>query len=390
MHIINFKAVSVLGIVSAMLFTGFRAERQQTRSLEPIRVGVFLDLSGRTSSFGTATLNGVKLAADEINAYPGTDRRRVELYIEDDLGRPYEAATVVQRLIDQKKVHALLGEVASSNTLAAAPIAQNAKVPLVTSATHAAITQVGNYIFRVSVPDPFQAQALAQFAIKTLKAKRVALLVDSTSDYSSGLAAAFEKSLVSLGGRIVVRQSYSEGDRDFTAQLSAIKWSNPDVVLIPGYYNEAGPIARQAKQVGLAKPLLGADGWDSPQLWNLGGVALNGAYISHHYAVDGPSTGNKEFVTKYKAQYKGLEPDSLAALGYDALKLLADAVSRAGTTNGPALQKALAETRGFEGVTGIITMDENRNALRAVILRLQDGKFVYSETVLPPKTGGGN
>lgn len=390
MHITNFKALLILGIVCALLFTGFSLNRHQNQSLEPIRVGVFLDLSGRTASLGKPTLNGVKLAADEINAYRGTDRRRVELHIEDDSGRPDEAATVARRLIDQKKVHALVGEVASSNTLAAAPIAQSAKVPLITSATHLAITQVGNYVFRVGVVDPFQAQALAQFAIRTLKVKRVALLVDATSDYSQDLAAAFEKSLTGLGGLIVLKQSYAGGDKDFAAQLVAIKRSNPDAVFIPGYYSEAGPIARQAKQLGLNKPLLGVDGWDSPQLWELGGTALNGAYISNHYAIDDPSSANKEFVAKYKARYQGEQPDSLAALGYDAMKLLADAVSRAGTTNGPSLQQALAETKGFAGVTGTITMDENRNSLRAVIVRLQDGKFLYRETVLPTKENGGN
>ena len=390
MHLFTFKKLLILGIVCGLLFTNLDAARQQHPSLEPIRVGVFLDLSGRTSSYGTATLNGVKLAADEINAYRGTDRRRVELHIEDDSGRPDEAATVARRLIDQKKVHALVGEVASSNTLAAAPIAQNAKVPLITSATHLAITQVGNYVFRVGVVDPFQAQALAQFAIRTLKVKRVALLVDATSDYSQDLAAAFEKSLTGLGGLIVLKQSYAGGDKDFAAQLVAIKRSNPDVVFIPGYYSEAGPIARQAKQLGLTKPLLGCDGWDSPQLWELGGNALNGAYIANHYAVDNPSSANKEFVSKYKARYESAEPDSLAALGYDAMKLLADAVSRAGTIDGPSLQRALAETRGFEGVTGTITMDENRNPLRAVILRLQDGKFLYRATVLPTKANGRN
>lgn len=390
MHITNFKALLILGIVCALLFTGFSPNRHQNQSLEPIRVGVFLDLSGRTASLGKPTLNGVKLAADEINAYRGTDRRRVELHIEDDSGRPDEAATVARRLIDQKKVHALVGEVASSNTLAAAPIAQSAKVPLITSATHLAITQVGNYVFRVSVVDPFQAQALAQFAIRSLKVKRVALLVDASSDYSQDLAAVFEKSLTGLGGLIVLKQSYAGGDKDFAAQLVAIKRSNPDAVFIPGYYSEAGPIARQAKQLGLNKPLLGVDGWDSPQLWELGGTALNGAYISNHYAIDDPSSANKEFVAKYKARYQGEQPDSLAALGYDAMKLLADAVSRAGTTNGPSLQQALAETKGFAGVTGTITMDENRTSLRAVIVRLQDGKFLYRETVLPTKENGGN
>lgn len=369
-----------------MLVTDFsRKSPQQKPSLEPLRVGVFLDLSGLTASFGRSVLQGVKLAAAEINNHQIANGRRVELIIEDDLGRPDEAARVVQRLVDQKKVHALLGEVASSNTLAAAPIAQHAKVPLITSATHPAVTQVGDYIFRTSYIDLFQGQALAQFAIRTLNAKRVALLVDASSDYSKSLATAFEKSLISEGGRIVSKQSYAQGDKDFAAQLVAIRSYKPDVVFVPGYYNEAGPIAKQAKQIGLNKPLIGGDGWESEQLWHLGGSALNGSYITSHYAFDDPAPANKEFVASYKARYEGLEPDALAALGYDALKLIADAVKRAGTTDGPAMREALAGTKSFEGVTGRITMDENRNASRAVILKLQNGKFAYYETALPTK-----
>jgi len=205
------------------------------------------------------------------------------------------------------------------------------------------------------------------------------------SERKAGLDPAFEKSLISEGGRIVMKQSYIQGDKDFAAQLVAIRSSRPDVVFVPGYYNEAGPIAKQAKRIGLNKPLLGGDGWVSQQLWYLGGSALNGSYITSQYAVDNPVPANKEFVARYKAHYEGLEPDALAALGYDALKLLADALERAGTTNGPALREALAETKSFEGVTGRITMDENRNASRAVILKLQNGKFAYCEIALPSK-----
>lgn len=331
-------------------------------------------------------LNGVKLAATEINTHQVAGRRQVELIIEDDRGRPDEAATVVQRLIDQKKVHALLGELTSANRLAAAPIAQNAKVPMITSATHPVITQVGDYIFRASYVDPFQGQAMAQFAVRTLKAKRVACLVDASSDYSKNLATAFERSLIDEGGHIVVKQSYLQGDKDFAAQLFSIKSRKPDAVFVPGYYFEAGLIAKQAKKLGLNAPLLGCDGWGSQQLWYFGGRALNGSYMTNHYALDNPAPANKVFVTRYKAHYEGLAPNAFAALGYDALNLLADAVARAGTTHGPTVREALAGTTELEGVTGRITMDENRNASRAVILRLQDRKFNYFEIVLPAKS----
>lgn len=379
---INCKSLLALSLVLGVLVTDFRSNAPQKTALEPLRVGVFLDLSGRYSSFGKSTLNGVKLAAAEINADQATEGRRVELIIEDDLGLAHEAATVVQRLINQNTIHALLGNIISSNALAAAPIAHYARVPMITSATHPAVTEVGSYIFRTGYVDPFQGQVLARFAIRSLKAKRAACLVDETSDYSKSLATAFEKQFTSEGGQIVKKQIYTQGDKDFSAQLFAIKWYKPDVVYVPGYYDEAGLIARQAKQLGLDKPLLGGDGWDSQVLWDVGGSALNGSYITHLYAVDNPTPANKEFVARYKAQY-GAEPDAFAALGYDALKLLADAVKRAGRTYAPALRDALAGTRNFEGVTGRITMDENRNASRAVILRLENGKFVYRESAIP-------
>jgi branched-chain amino acid transport system substrate-binding protein len=369
----SFKSLLALTVVLGMLVGDYRKP-----PLEPFRVGVFLDLSGRTSSYGQSILNGIKLAVAEINARELPEGHRVELIIEDDSGQPTEAATIVQRLLDQKTVHVLLGGVSSANALAAAPIAQHANVPMLTTATHPAITQIGTYIFRAGYVDPFQGEALAQFAIRTLKVKRVAMLVDNTSDYSKSLATAFEKSLTGEGGQIVKKQIYSEGDKDFTAQLIAIRWSMPDAVLVPGYHEEAGLIAQQAKRIGLNQPLLGGDGWHNQLLWNVGGSALNGSYITDHYAPDSPAAANKEFVAKYKAQY-GQEPDAFAALGYDCLKLLADAVKRAGATRGPALREALAGTRSFQGVTGRITMDENRNASRAVILRLEDGKFVYAE-----------
>lgn len=380
--IISCKSLLALTLIWGILLTDFRSNGHQKPPLEPFRVGVFLDLSGPYSSFGKSTLNGVKLAAAEINANQATDGRRVELIVEDDLGRAAEAATIVQRLIGQKTIHALLGDIISSNALAAAPIAHYAKVPMITSATHPAITAVGSFIFRTGYVDPFQGQALARFAIRSLKAKRAACLIDQSSDYSKSLATAFEQQFTSEGGRIVKKQIYEQGDKDFGAQLVAIKASKPDVVYVPGYYEEAGLIAKQAKQLGFNKRLLGGDGWDNQVLWDVGGSALEGSYITHLYTVDNPAQANKEFVARYKEHY-GVEPDAFAALGYDALKLLADAIKRAGAIHGPALRDALAGTKNFEGVTGRISMDENRNASRAVILRAENGKFVYSESAMP-------
>lgn len=370
------------------LFAGFACERRGGGSngsdSGPIVVGYYGDLSGRTSSFGQSTKNGAEMAADEINKAGGINGRQIHIVVEDDQGEPNKAATVVTKLINQDKVQALLGEVASSNSLAAAPKAQEAKVPMISpSSTNPAVTQVGDYIFRVCFIDPFQGEVMAKFSANNLKAKRAAILYDFNSDYSRGLYQFFKRSFTQLGGQIVSEQSYTQGDRDFSGQLTAIRAANVDVIYVPGYYGEVGVIANQTKQLGIKAPLLGGDGWDAPQLWQLGGAALNGDYISNHYSVDDPSPAIRKFVADYKGRYNIL-PDALAALGYDSMKVLADAIKRAGTTENEKLRNAIAQTKNFPGVTGQISIDSDRNAVKpAVVLKLQDSKFVYETTIYP-------
>jgi branched-chain amino acid transport system substrate-binding protein len=350
----------------------------------PIIIGYYGDLTGRTSNFGQSTKAGVEMAADEINKAGGINGRQITILSEDDEGRPEKAATVVTKLINQDRVVALLGEVASGNTLAAAPKAQAAKVPMISpSSTNPAVTQVGDYISRVCFIDPFQGAVMAQFAANTLKAKKAAIMLDFNSPYSRGLTEFFEASFKKLGGEIIDKQSYTQGDRDYKGQLTKIRSENPDVIYVPGYYGEVGVIAKQAKQLGIKAPMLGGDGWDSTQLWDLGGDSLNGDFISNHYSVDDPSPAIQKFVTDYKAR-NGNVPDALAALGYDAMKVLADAIKRAGTTEGPQLKDAINATKGFIGVTGTISLDAERNAVKpAVVLKLQDKKYIYQETIYP-------
>jgi len=370
------------------LFVSFACERRGDLSsgsgTGTIVVGYYGDLSGRTSSFGQSTKNGVEMAADEINKAGGINGRQIQIITEDDQGEPNKAATVVTKLINQDKVQALLGEVASSNSLAAAPKAQEAKVPMISpSSTNPAVTQVGDYIFRVCFIDPFQGEVMAKFAANNLKAKRAAILYDFNSDYSRGLYQFFKRSFESQGGQIVSEKSYTQGDRDFSGQLTGIRSANPDVIYVPGYYGEVGVISNQTKQLGIKAPLLGGDGWDAPQLWELGGASLNGNYISNHYSVDDPSPAIKKFVADYKGRYNML-PDALAALGYDSMKVLADAIKRAGTTENVKLRDAIGQTKNFPGVTGQITIDQDRNAVKpAVVLKLQDLKFVYETTIAP-------
>ena len=354
------------------------------RSSKEIVIGEYGSLTGNTATFGQSTKNGSEMAFDEINKAGGLIGKPVKLIVEDDQSKPEEAATAVTKLINQNAVQAVLGEVASSRSLAAAPICQGARVPMVTpSSTNPKVTQVGDYIFRVCFTDIQQGEADAKFAAKSLKLKKAALLYDVRNDYSVGLRLVFAQKFKEYGGEIVAEQSYSEGDSDFRAQLTQLKSANPDIIYVPGYYTEVGTIARQSRDLGISAPLLGGDGWDSPRLWEIGGKALNGCYFSNHYSVDDPAPAVQKFVADYKARY-GATPDALAALGYDAARILADAITRANSTDGAKVRDALAQTKGYKGVTGTITIDKDRNAVKPVVmLKVQDGKFVFQERIEP-------
>lgn len=380
------KLLSLALIASVILALACEPRRKAgtTDSSGPILIGYYGDLSGRTSNFGQSAKNGEEMAIAELNAAGGVLGRQVKLVAEDDEGRPERATTVATKLIDQDRVIALLGETTSGNTLAAAPKAQAAKVPMISpAATTPAVTEVGDYIFRVCFIDPFQGEVMAKFAANTLKAKTAAIMLDFNSPYSRGLTQFFEKSFNKLGGTVIDRQAYTQGDRDYKGQLTAIRSHNPDVIYVPGYYGEVGVIAKQAQQLGIKKPLLGGDGWDAAQLWQLGGDALDGDYISNHYSVDDPAPAIQKFVAAFKSRY-GIVPDALGALGYDTVMVLADSIKRAGTTAGPQLRDAIAQTKNFPGVTGTITIDDHRNAVKpAVVLKLMGGKYVYVETIQP-------
>jgi branched-chain amino acid transport system substrate-binding protein len=349
-----------------------------------IKIGFFGDLTGPTFNFGLSAKNGVLMAADEINQAGGINGHQIDIVIEDDRGSPEMAAQLAGKLIDRYKVVAIIGAGASGNSLAAAPKAQSAHVPLIApSSTNPAVTQAGDYIFRACFIDAFQGEVMARFAANTLKAKKAAIMLDFNSPYSRGLTEFFEFSFAKLDGHIVVKQSYSQGDADYRGQLSAIKAANPDVIYIPGYYGDVAIIARQARQLGLTMPLLGADGWDAPELWELGGDALNDSYISNHYSADDPAETIQKFTHSYRQRYGNLNPDAHAALAYDALRFLAEAIQKAGT-EGTKLREALATTKDFAGVTGTISMDRERNAVKpAVVLKLEDGRYIYQETIQP-------
>jgi branched-chain amino acid transport system substrate-binding protein len=376
------RTILRLAFVSLALLPGCGGESGVER--DGIKVGFYGALTGPTATFAISGKNGAMLAVSEINAAGGVLGKPIVLLAEDDRGEASEAASVASKLITRDHVVALIGENASSRTLAAAPIAQTYRIPMISpSSTNVEVTKKGDYIFRVCFIDPYQGQALATFAHRDLKARTAAILVDARSDYSVGLAEAFRKAFESSGGRIVDELKYTEGDSDFSAQLTSLRPKNPDVLVVPGYYTDAGLIARQARSLGLTAALLGADGWDSPKLVEIGGDAIEGAYLSNHYSVDDPAPAVRKFVDAYKAKY-GAEPDSIAALTYDATRMLADAITRAGSTEGKRIRDALASTRDFVGVTGTITMDADRNPVKpAVILKVEDGRFRFAAAVAP-------
>jgi branched-chain amino acid transport system substrate-binding protein len=352
-----------------------------------IVVGMYGSLTGDGASFGQSSLAGTQLAVDEVNAAGGLlGGRPIRLLVEDDQSRPDEAANAVTKLITQDRVVAVLGEVASRRSLAAAPVAQRYQVPMITPAsTNERVTEVGDYIFRVCFIDPFQGRVLAKFAFEDLKARRVAILRDIQKDYSVGLTDSIQKNFTALGGQVLDPVSYSSGDADFRAILTQVRGQKPDVVFVTGYYPEAAIIVRQARELGLKMPLLGGDGWVGDSLQN-GREALNGTYLSDHYAADNPDPVVQTFVTSYRSRFNG-EPDSMAALAYDSVKVLADAITRAGSTDGPRLRDAIAQT-DVVGVTGRLKMNPQRNVDKPAVIQelvYANGtlRFVYKATVNP-------
>lgn len=364
------------------------APSSSTPAAAEIVIGHYGSLTGPEATFGRSTDNGIKLAIEEINASGGVSLggvfHKIRLVSEDTEGKPEKAGTVVTKLITSDKVAAVLGEVASSVTLAGAPVAQQFGVPMITpSSTNPQVTAVGDMISRVCFIDPFQGYACAKFAIGDLKVKKAAILFDQAAAYSVGLKDEFEKNFKQMGGEVVAVEAYTKGESNFNPLLTKIREKNAEVLFIPGYYTDVANIAIQARKLGMTMPLLGGDGWDSADLAKNGGAAIEGSFYSNHYAADQPTEEIQTFVRKYKEKF-GETPDGLAALGYDAARIFADAANRAGSTDGAKLAAAIASTKGFKGVTGTITINEKRDAVKpAVIVEMKGGKPVFRARVEP-------
>jgi branched-chain amino acid transport system substrate-binding protein len=352
---------------------------------EPIRIGEYASLTGKESSLGTSSHQGTLLAVEWINASGGVLGRRLELISEDTESKDGQSGTSVRKLIARDHVVAVLGEVASGRSLEGAPVCQAAKIPMISPAsTNPKVTEIGDYIFRVCFIDPFQGPVMAKFALTRLGSRHVAILSSSTSAYSVGLAKFFRLAFIDGGGEVVAEPKYAEGDRDFKAQLTAIRSAGADAIFCPGYYNEGALIVKQARELGIKVPVFGGDSWEAQALMDLGGDAVEGAYLCSHYSPEDPSPRVQQFVAAYRRRFGDVIPDSNASLGYDSVLVLADAIRRAGTTEHRALRDAIAATKDFDAVTGRITINKQRDASKnATIIQVRNGRFQFVESVAP-------
>lgn len=356
-----------------------------------IKVGVNLELSGGVASYGESLENGIDIAVDEINKAGGVKGKKLEIIKVDNKSEAAEATNGAIKLTSQDKVTAIIGAATSGDTVAQAQIANDTKTILLTpSGTSPNVTvgdngKLNEFVFRTSYIDPFQGIVAGNFAAKELNVKNAAIFADSASDYAKGLAAAFKETYEKAGGKVVAEEAYVAKDTDFRATLTRIKAKNPEFIFIPGYYEEVGLIVKQARELGITAPLMGADGWDSPKLVQLAGAdALNNTFITNHYTSEDPDKNIQKFVTTYKEKFNGESPNAFNALGYDTVYLLADAIKRAGGTDTTKIKEALENTKDFSRITGKITIDKDHNPIKsATVLEYKDGKQVFNTKVNP-------
>lgn len=358
---------------------------------DTIKIGANFEITGGVAAFGQSQLNAIELAASEINAAGGVLGKKIEIIKSDNASKAEESTRVATKLITQDKVDILMGATTSTNTLAAVQVANDKKVPMVSaSATNPNVTfdskkgKLNEWVFRACFIDPFQGTVMANFSLNKLNAKTAVIFSDNAADYSKGLHKFYKEAFEKGGGKILAEESYQTKDTDFNAVLTRIKSLNPDVIYVPGYYEEVGKIVKQAREMGIDVPMMGGDGWDAPQLVEIAGAAaLNNTFISNHYSPDDPDPKVKKFVDAYKAKYNAV-PDSMAVLGYDGLYMIADAIKRAGSVDKVKVKEALAATKDFVGVTGTLTLDQNHDPVKAaVILEHKDGKQVFYDKVQP-------
>lgn len=377
-------------VVGALAGCSGGKDKDSAEGSDVIKIGANLELSGPVASYGSSIAAGADLAVKEINAAGGIDGKKIKLVKVDNKSESSEATAAAIKLATQDKVNAMIGPATSGNVLATVQIANKNKVPLVTaSGTAPNVTEnedgsINDYAFRTCFIDPFQGIVAANFATEELKVKNVAIFADNSSDYAKGLAASFTKQIEANGGKVVAKEAYIKGDTDFKSTLTNLKSEKPEFIFIPGYYEEVGLIVKQARELGIDVPLMGADGWDSPKLVDLAGAeALNNTFITNHYSSQDPDETIQKFVETFKAEYKEA-PNAFHALGYDTVYYIKDAIERAGSTDGEAIQKALAETKDLSLITGTFSVDKKHNPVKsATVLEYVDGKQEFNSKVNP-------
>lgn len=384
----SFKVVAA-GLV-ALFMTGMLAGCGGSSSKD-IKIGILNEMTGGNATMGTSAANGAKMAIKEANAKGGVLGKQIQGVVADNKSEPSESANAMTKLVSQDKVVAVTGVFSSSDAIAAASVAEATKVPFIAvGATNPKVTldektnKVKDYTFRVCFIDPFQGTVGANFVLNTLKLKQAVMLVDNSSDYSKGLASFFKEAFVKGGGIVLGEEAYLQKDQDFKTILTKVKALNPEVIYVPGYYEEVGKIVKQARELGITVPIIGGDGWDSPKLVEVGtAAALNNTYFTNHYSVDDTSTASQAFVEAYKKEY-GQAPDALAVLGYDAANVLIDAIQRANSAEPSKIREALVATKDYPAVTGPTTLNETHDAVKnVVIIEMKDGKQMFKETVKP-------
>lgn len=373
-----------------ILLTGLLAGCADSASSD-IKIGMVYELTGNTASYGTSAADGAKLAFKEINAKGGVLGKQIKIVTADNKGEPSESANAMTKVITQDKVIAVTGFTVSSCGIAGSAVAEDNKIPLVAAATvNPRVTvdektgKVKDYTFRACFIDSFQGTVSANFALNSLKKTKSAIMVDNSSDYSKGLAQIFKDVFTKGGGQVVVEEAYLQKDQDFKSILTKIKAQNPEMIYLPGYYEDVGKIVKQARELGIMIPILGGDAWDSPRLVEMGSPqALNNTYFTNFYSVQDTNPASQAFVEAYKKEY-GQLPDSMAAMGYDAANLLVDAIKRANSVSSGKIREALAATQEFNSVSGSMNLSPTHDAIRGVvIIEMKDGKQVYKETVKP-------
>lgn len=390
------KLVSVF--MASTIFAGVLAgcaggakDSSEGGNSDTIKLGVNLELSGNVASYGESMAKGVEMAVEEINNNGGVDGKKFDVVKVDNKSEAAEATNGIIKLTSQDKVTAVIGAATSGNTVAQAQIANDTKTVLMApGGTSPSVTvdekgKVRPFVFRTSFIDPFQGTVAANFALDTLKVEDAAIFADNSSDYAKGLSDAFKETFEAAGAKIVAEEAYVAKDTDFRATLTRIKAKNPSFIFIPGYYEEVGLIVKQARELGIDVPLVGADGWDSPKLVDLAGAeALNNTYLINHYSSEDPDEKVQKFVSAFKEQNNGEAPNAFNALGYDTVYFLADAIKRAGSTDSSKIQEELAKTKDLSLVTGVVTIDENHHPIKtATILEYVDGKQVFNTKVNP-------